>query len=373
MGQYEAAGVQCVKIGHTQGKGPSSMVRVGVNGQEVLLEKVGPLRALWEETSFQLEHLQANPSCVSQEEAGLRQREGPHYHLTFDPAEKPQLPPVIGSSQPRVAVVREEGSNGDREMAAALLMAGFQVWDVTMEDLLTGGTTLDSFRGVAFVGGFSYADVLGSAKGWAASVKYNAGVRGQFEAFRRREDTFSLGVCNGCQLMALLGWVGPDGTADTGDLPTQGVLLGHNLSGRYESRFVSLKIDESPSVLLRGMAGSTLGVWVAHGEGLMQFRSPKVLDHLTSHHLAPLRYVDDLGSPTEEYPMNPNGSPLGIAGLCSANGRHLAMMPHPERCALTWQWPWMPEGWRQTLDVSPWMRLFQNAYSWCLENPSQDL
>ncbi|XP_077129905.1 phosphoribosylformylglycinamidine synthase [Ranitomeya variabilis] len=369
MQQYRAAGLQCVKLGRTQGRGPSSTVRVRVNGEEVLCDDVGTLRARWEETSFQLERLQASPACVTQEEAGLLKREGPNYQLTFDPSHKPAL---IGSAQPRVAVVREEGSNGDREMAAALLMAGFEVWDVTMEDLLSGGATLDIFRGLIFVGGFSYADVLGSAKGWAASVMYNSGVRDQFDAFRCRSDTFSLGICNGCQLMALLGWVGAEGPVRTGERPTQGVLLSHNLSGRFESRFVTVKIEESPSVLLQGMAGSSLGVWVAHGEGLMRFRSEKVRDHLAAHHLAPLRYVNDQNVATEEYPMNPNSSPLGIAGLCSEDGRHLAMMPHPERCVLKWQWPWMPEDWRTTLDASPWMRLFHNGYNWCLKSAMED-
>ncbi|XP_073416789.1 phosphoribosylformylglycinamidine synthase [Dendrobates tinctorius] len=367
--QYRAAGLQCVTLGRTQGRGPSSPVRVCVNGEEVLCDDVGTLRARWEETSFQLERLQANPGCVTQEEAGLLKREGPNYQLTFDPSQKPA---VIGSAQPCVAVVREEGSNGDREMAAALLMAGFEVWDVTMEDLLSGGATLDIFRGLIFVGGFSYADVLGSAKGWAASVMYNSGVRDQFDAFRLRSDTFSLGICNGCQLMALLGWVGAEAPVGPGERSTLGVLLSHNLSGRFESRFVTVKIEESPCVLLQGMAGSSIGVWVAHGEGLMRFRSEKVRDHLTSHHLAPLRYVNDQNVATEEYPMNPNGSPLGIAGLCSEDGRHLAMMPHPERCVLKWQWPWMPEDWRTTLDASPWMRLFHNGYSWCLKSTMED-
>ncbi|CAH2308064.1 phosphoribosylformylglycinamidine synthase [Pelobates cultripes] len=368
MAQYQAAGVQCLKIGRTDGYGSKAKVRICVNDQEVLSDEVGNLRAVWEETSFQLERLQANPCFVAQEEIELRQREGPKFHLTFVPSEKSLLSPAPGSSQPRVAVVREEGSNGDREMAAALLMAGFEVWDLTMEDILSGGGTLDSFRGLIFVGGFSYADVLGSAKGWAASVRYNTAVREQFEAFRCRPDTFSLGVCNGCQLMALLGWVGPDHPTVTGELPTQGVLLSHNLSGRFESRFVTVKIETSPSILLRGMEGSSFGVWVAHGEGLMRFRSQKVQDYITSQHLAPILYVDDSGNPTEKYPMNPNGSPIGIAALCSEDGRHLAMMPHPERCVLMWQWPWMPEDWLQSLDVSPWMRLFQNGYRWCLEN-----
>ncbi|XP_071978907.1 phosphoribosylformylglycinamidine synthase isoform X2 [Engystomops pustulosus] len=391
MERYLASGLQCLRLGHTQGRGSASMIKVCVNGEEVVCEEVGTLRALWEETSFQLERLQASPGCVSQEEAGLMKREGPNYQLTFNPSEKPTL---IGSAHPRVAVVREEGSNGDREMAAALLMAGFEVWDVTMEDLLSGGTALDLFRGLIFVGGFSYADVLGSAKGWAGSVKFNPAVREQFESFRCRSDTFSLGICNGCQLMALLGWVGADvpGAAGkclysrwcpvccvlltscppAGDGRAHGVLLGHNVSTRFESRFVTVRIEESPSVLLRGMGGSSLGVWVAHGEGLMRFRSDKVLDHVTSRGLAPLRYVNDQNVPTEEYPMNPNGSPLGIAGLCSEDGRHLAMMPHPERCVLTWQWPWMPEDWRRSLQAAPWIRLFDNGYSWCLQSAEQD-
>ncbi|KAM5152249.1 phosphoribosylformylglycinamidine synthase [Mantella aurantiaca] len=368
--KYRASGLLCEKIGRTCGRGPMSTVTVCVNGEEVLHEEVGTLRAMWEETSFQLERLQANPCCVSQEEAGLIRREGPKYQLTFNPNEKLA---EAGSIQPRVGVVREEGSNGDREMAAALLMAGFEVWDVTMEDLLSGGSTLDIFRGLVFVGGFSYADVLGSAKGWAASVKFNAGVREQFEDFRRRSDTFSLGICNGCQLMALLGWVGAANPTAAGLGPAQGVLLSHNLSGRFESRFVTVKIEESPCILLQGMSGSSLGVWVAHGEGLMRFQSPALQHHVTSHQLAPLRYVNDQGLPTEEYPMNPNGSPLGIAGLCSEDGRHFAMMPHPERCVLTWQWPWMPEDWRRSLRVSPWMRLFENGYSWCLKNTNGDV
>ncbi|XP_042714937.2 phosphoribosylformylglycinamidine synthase-like [Chrysemys picta bellii] len=280
--------------------------------------------------------------------------------------------PVLAAQPgPRVAILREESSNGDREMVAAFVMAGFQAWDVTMQDLFTGEVTLKSFRGLVFVGGFSYADVLRSAKGWAASVTFNPQARAQFEAFRRRRNTFSLGICNGCQLMALLGWVGGESPQSdpTGGALRPGVLLTPNDSGWFESRFVALAIEESPAVMLRGMAGSTLGIWVAHGEGRMRFRSPEVLAAVTSGGLAPLRYVDDQGQPTQEYPLNPNGSPLGIAGLCSPDGRHLAMMPHPERCVLPWQWAWMPPAWRRTMEVSPWLRMFQNACEWCLRHP----
>ncbi|XP_076873297.1 phosphoribosylformylglycinamidine synthase [Brachyhypopomus gauderio] len=357
--RYTNAGLVCHRIGSTQGLGPDAMVRVSLCGQEVLNERLPTLRALWESTSFQLERLQANPLCVQQEEEGLATRTQPFLKLTFDPAQAPRVK-ELGVGKPRVAVVREEGSNGDREMAAALFMAGFEVWDVTMQDLCSGSATLDPFRAVVFVGGFSYADVLGSAKGWAAVVTFNLRARQEFERFRRRDDTLSLGVCNGCQLLALLGWVG--GASDGGS----DVTLTQNKSGRFESRFVSVAVLPSPAVMLKGMEGSALGVWVAHGEGLLQFRSPEAQNTLLSASLAPLRYVDDSGAPTETYPMNPNGSALGIAGICSPDGRHLAMMPHPERAVLSWQWAWAPASLRASLEPSPWRRMFHNAAAWCL-------
>uniref|UniRef100_A0AAQ5ZU55 Phosphoribosylformylglycinamidine synthase n=1 Tax=Amphiprion ocellaris TaxID=80972 RepID=A0AAQ5ZU55_AMPOC len=355
--RYSDAGVQCRHIGRTCGFGPEAMVSVRVDGQEVLRELLPDLRALWEETSFQLERLQANGLCVKQEEAGLSRRTEPYFKLTFDPSETPSIRQL---KKPHVAVIREEGSNGDREMSVSLYMAGFEVWDITMQDLCSGFVTLDPFQAVVFVGGFSYADVLGSAKGWAATVAYNPRAKAEFDHFRRRIDTLSLGVCNGCQLLALLGWVGEDGAEKMRQL-----VLTHNKSGRFESRFVSVGIQESPSVWLRGMQGSALGVWVAHGEGLMQFRSSQAQDRIISGGFAPIRYLDDQGHPTEEYPLNPNGSPLGIAGLCSRDGRHLAMMPHPERCTLGWQWPWAPRDLRPSLAPSPWLRMFRNAAAWC--------
>uniref|UniRef100_A0A7N6C4D9 Phosphoribosylformylglycinamidine synthase n=1 Tax=Anabas testudineus TaxID=64144 RepID=A0A7N6C4D9_ANATE len=354
--RYSDAGVECHHIGRTCGFGPEAMVSVRVDGQEVLREKLPNLRALWEDTSFQLERLQANELCVQQEKEGLAKRTQPYFNLTFDPSETPT------SGQPRVAVVREEGSNGDREMSVSLYMAGFEVWDVTMQDLCSGSLTLEQFKAVVFVGGFSYADVLGSAKGWAATVTYNPKAKAEFDRFWQRDDTLSLGVCNGCQLLALLGWVG-EAMPVSLITPTRGE--NSSLSGRFESRFVSVGIEKSPSVWLRGMEGSALGVWVAHGEGLMQFRSSQAKNRIISGGLAPLRYLDDQGQPTEVYPLNPNGSPQGIAGLCSRDGRHLAMMPHPERCTLGWQWPWAPRDFRASLKPSPWLRMFKNAAAWC--------
>ncbi|TNM87451.1 hypothetical protein fugu_005672 [Takifugu bimaculatus] len=360
--RYCDAGVECRCIGRTCNFGPEAQVRVCVDGEEVLKGLLPDLRSLWEDTSFQLERLQANEMCVKQEEEGLGKRTQPYFKLTFDPCEIPGISQLV-AGQPRVAVIREEGSNGDREMSVSLYMAGFEVWDVTMQDLCSGSATLDSFKAVVFVGGFSYADVLGSAKGWATSVTFNPLAKAEFERFRRRDDTLSLGVCNGCQLLALLGWVG-EGTEDGA---ANEVVLTHNKSGRFESRFVSVGIQESPSVWLKGMEGSALGVWVAHGEGLVQFRNSRAEERIISRHLAPLRYLDDQGRPTEEYPLNPNGSPRGIAGLCSGDGRHLAMMPHPERCTLGWQWAWAPRDFRSSLTPSPWLRIFKNAAAWCRE------
>jgi phosphoribosylformylglycinamidine synthase len=259
-----------------------------------------------------------------------------------------------------VAVIREEGTNSDRELASAFHMAGFEVWDVAMSDLLTGRVALAPFRGVAFPGGFSYADVLDAAKGWAGVVRFRPELLSQFDAFYERPDTFSLGICNGCQLLALLGWVPWKGMT----MEAQPRFIG-NRSGRFESRFSWVRIEESPAVMLRGMEGSTLGIWVAHGEGRAHFPEPGVLERVVEEGLAPVRWVDDEGEPTTTYPMNPNGSPHGIAALTSPDGRHLAIMPHPERSFLTWQWGWTPRDWRAGSTASPWLRLFQNAREWC--------
>ncbi|XP_006863468.1 PREDICTED: phosphoribosylformylglycinamidine synthase [Chrysochloris asiatica] len=368
---YRDAGLQCLELGHTGDAGPHAMVWVSVNGAVVLEEPVGQLRALWEETSFQLDRLQAEPSCVAEEEKGLRERTGPSYCLppTFPTTSVSREP---GGPAPRVAVLREEGSNGDREMADAFHLAGFEVWDVTMQDLCSGAIGLDTFRGVAFVGGFSYADVLGSAKGWAAAVTFHPKAGPELRRFRKRPDTFSLGVCNGCQLLALLGWVGSDPSEKVKEMeydsrPAQpGLLLRHNLSGRYESRWASVRVGPGPALMLRGMEGAVLPVWSAHGEGYMAFSSPELQAQIEARGLAPLHWADDSGNPTEQYPLNPNGSPGGVAGVCSPDGRHLALMPHPERAVRPWQWAWRPPPF-DTLTTSPWLQLFINARNWTQE------
>jgi len=335
-------------------------IKIAVGSSSPCIEsKMTVLRDLWEATSFKLEHRQRNPKCVIQEEKGLKLRHTPQWKLTYDP--KPTDDNVMSSeSKHKVAILRQEGSNGDREMIAAFVSAGFDAWDVTVRDLLVGSVTLDQFRGIVFVGGFSFADVLDSGKGWAGVIKFNENVHKQFEDFRKRPDTFSLGVCNGCQLMAILGWI-PEQEGLSEDRQPR---LLHNESGKFESRFSSVCIDSSPAVMLQGMEGSSLGVWVAHGEGRFFFPDESVHISVKKKNQIPIRYVNDKNEPTESYPFNPNGSPGGIAALCSEDGRHLAMMPHPERVFTTWQWPWVPSDWKD-LKAGPWLKMFQNAREFC--------
>ena len=362
---YAAAGVTCVEIGSVTNDGA---VSVSVGGEVVIADTVAALRDAWEATSFQLERMQSCEATVAAEEAGLATRAAPTWRLTYEP-EKTSAEVMAKTDKVKVAILREEGSNGDREMAAAIHSAGMEPWDVTMSDLLAGKASLEDFRGVVFVGGFSYADVLDSAKGWAGSIRFNDELWAQFRAFYDRPDTFSLGICNGCQLMALLGFVPAEGgLGATPDVEQPRFV--HNDSGRFESRWVTVGVDENtPAVMLEGMQGSRMGVWVAHGEGKVTFPDPDAMGPVVANGQAAVRYVDAAGAPTGEYPLNPNGSPEGIAGLCSKDGRHLAMMPHPERAFLGWQMPWFPpESGLSAEGAGPWMKMFQNARVWAEKN-----
>ncbi|MBE3114073.1 MAG: phosphoribosylformylglycinamidine synthase [Actinobacteria bacterium] len=331
-------------------------------GDEVKLNVgIQTLLAWWESTSDELERHQMNEE-IAEKQKNAHDRPGPSYHLSFRPEDtSPEL--LKRPEKPRVAIIREEGSNGDREMTSAFFRAGFEPWDVTMTDLLKYDITLEKFRGAVFVGGFSYADVLDSAKGWAGIIRFSPELREMFDVFYRRADTFSLGVCNGCQLMTLLGWVPWKGIPET----KQPRFI-RNPSGRFESRWVTVKILKSPSIMLKDMEDSILGIWVAHREGYLHCPDPQILSDVSDGGLMPILYVDDRGMPTERYPFNPNSSPSGFTALCSPDGRHLAMMPHPERAFLLWQWPWMPESWKSNLKVSPWLKMFQNARKWCEKN-----
>lgn len=358
LSRLRSAGIPALSIGRTIER---PLIWLEQCGQVQLSADTRGLRDLWEETSFQLDRRQANPLCVEQEKIGLWHRKSPMFNLSFVP--KPTAPAIpADSDKPRVAIIREEGGNGDREMASAFFSAGFEPWDITMTDLLAGHADLKQFQGMAFVGGFSYADVLDAAKGWAGVIRFNPLLAEQFDDFYRRPDTFSFGVCNGCQLMALLGWIPWRGLPDT----KQPRFI-KNQSERFESRFVAVEVQLSPAIMLQEMAGSRLGIWVAHGEGRIFFPDERVLELVKYMELTPIRYMGDNGCVTTTYPFNPNGSTEGIAALCSPDGRHLAMMPHPERTFLNWQWPWMPADWRRTLTASPWLKMFQNAREWCLK------
>jgi phosphoribosylformylglycinamidine synthase len=355
--ELAAAGVPCARLGRTLGE---KRVRIAVGGAEALAADMRDLRALWEETSYQLERLQMNPDCAAAEREALFDRTGPAYELPFAP--QPTAPALLSAKRrPKIAVLREEGSNSDREMAGAFHAAGCEPWDVTMTDLLAGRVSLEGFRGLAAVGGFSYADVPESAKGWAATIRFNERLAAMFDVFYRREDTFSLGICNGCQLFGLLGWVPWRGIA-----PEVQPRFVHNTSGRFESRWSTLRVLPSPAVLLRGMEGLVFGIPVAHGEGRLIFPDAAIRTRVLDEGLAAAAFAADDGRPTERYPFNPNGSPGGVCALTTPDGRHLAMMPHPERCFLPWQAHWLPEPLRRSLKASPWLRIFQNAREWCL-------
>jgi phosphoribosylformylglycinamidine synthase len=256
------------------------------------------------------------------------------------------------AARPRVAVLREQGVNGQREMAAALDRAGFAAYDVHMTDILAGRAVLDDFRGIVACGGFSYGDVLGAGEGWAKTILYNDRARAQFAQFFARTDAFGLGVCNGCQMMAALKSLIP-GTA-------LWPRFLRNRSDQFEARLVMVAIVDSPSVLLAGMAGSRLPIVTAHGEGCAAFESAAVLDRCDAT-LTAARYITNRGELAERYPANPNGSPRGIAALSNEDGRITIMMPHPERVFRTVQHSWHPPQWGE---CSPWQRLFDNARDW---------
>ncbi len=359
-GILDSFGLRSDVIGETT---ENKSILITYNSQKVLESRMSVLREWWEETSYQIERLQMNPRCADEERKNIFDRKGPSYRIPFKL--KPTVPTLLeAKDKPEVGILREEGSNGDREMTSAFYQAGFRPWDVTMNDLISGRVTLDRFRGLVAVGGFSYADVPESAKGWAAAIRFNDRLRKMFDDFYRRPDTFSLGVCNGCQLVALLGWVPWPGIADH-----RQPRFVQNVSGRFESRWVTVKILESPAIMFKGMADSILGIWVAHGEGRLHFPDPTLIDDVFTKKLVPVVFVDDEGRAdgkiSQSYPFNPNGSPFGMTGLCTPDGRHLAMMPHPERSFLKWQWPWLPSYLNDGIKESPWIRMFQNAREWC--------
>ncbi len=329
------------------------VVRAG--GAKLYDEDLFVLRDLWSDVTRRLQALRDNPACTEQEHQLRLDPKNPGItpKITFNLGRFGTSDPKPTESRPKVAILREQGVNGEVEMAAAFDRAGFTAVDVHMTDLLSGRVSLRDFRGLAACGGFSYGDVLGAGEGWAKSVLFHERTRAEFAAFFAREDAFALGVCNGCQMMSNLKAIIPG--ADHWPRFVQ------NQSERYEARYVSLKIESSPSVLLRDMEGSVIPIAVAHGEGYTEFPDAAAAAAFSRSGLVAARYVDNHHQVTEHYPLNPNGSPYGMTALTTTTGRVTIMMPHPERVFRSACMSWAPKDWPED---SPWMKLFSNARAW---------
>lgn len=315
------------------------------------------LQQAWSETSYAIQRLRDNPDCAQAEFDQIVDEtdQGLSVNLTFDFTDNIAAPFIKRGIKPKVAILREQGVNGQLEMAAAFTQAGFTALDVPMNDLLLDPSLLQDCVGLAACGGFSYGDVLGAGEGWAKSILYNEQLKTLFAEFFARQDTFALGICNGCQMMANIKEIIPG----TSHWPR----FIRNLSEQYEARFCQVKVEESPSWFFTGMAGSTIPIMVAHGEGRVHWADVKNQQACQDQGLVTLRYVDSQGQVTETFPANPNGSVGGITGLCSQEGKVTLLMPHPERIFRLSQWPWVPEEWRSQpeLEYGPWMRLFWNV------------
>lgn len=304
-----------------------------------------------------------NPDCAQAEFDVWADTDDPGFQpvVAFNPQEDIAAPFVNAGARPRIAVLREQGCNSQVEMAWAFDKAGFEAHDVHMTDLLTGRVGLDTMQGLVAVGGFSYGDVLGAGEGWARTIRFNELLSDAFAAYFARPDTFALGVCNGCQMMAALSAMIPG--AEHWPRFTR------NRSEKYEARLSMVEIADSPSLFFQGMAGSRIPVAVAHGEGYADFSRQGSMDEVA----AALRYVDNAGRATQRYPFNPNGSPGGLTGVTTVDGRFTVMMPHPERVTRNVMFSWAPASWgpqdagREASPYggdSPWLRMFRNARVW---------
>lgn len=331
--------------------GPTVTIRRA--GETLLSRPRSELRAAWSHTTQHMQGLRDHAESAAQEHLLRLDDEDPGLSVqaSFNITEDVAAPFIATGIRPRVAICREQGVNGQIEMAAAFDRAGFEAVDVHMSDLQSGRITLDTFAGLVACGGFSYGDVLGAGEGWAKAILFNPAVRDQFAAFFERKDTFALGVCNGCQMLSNLHELIPGAAAWPRFVK--------NRSEQFEARFSRVRIEESPSILLSGMAGSLLPIAVAHGEG--QVELSEASQDVSTSGVVTMRYVDNHGAVTESYPANPNGSPEGITGLTSTDGRVTIMMPHPERVFRTVQHSWHPDEWGED---GPWMRMFRNARAW---------
>ncbi len=344
------------KYSHVIGElNDSDTLRFSYDQEGLIDEPRVELQRAWAQTSFQMQSLRDNPACAKEEFDRLLDANDPgaFAELSFDLNENISAPYIASGARPRVAVLREQGVNGQIEMAAAFDRAGFAAVDVHMSDIIGGRVALDDFTGLVACGGFSYGDVLGAGEGWAKSVLFNPRAREQFAAFFERESTFALGVCNGCQMMSNLHELIPGAE--------HWPHFVRNTSEQFEARFAMVEVVDSPSILLADMAGSKMPIAVAHGEGRAEFKASDGPTNALAAHRVAMRFVDNYGDPTERYPANPNGSPLGITGLTTDDGRVTIMMPHPERVFRAVTHSWHPDEWQED---GPWMRMFRNARRW---------
>lgn len=328
------------------------VIRVSVDQKVVFETTRVELQRNWWQTTYQMQSLRDNAQCAKQEFDSLLVANDPGLHasLSFNPADDVSAPFINSGVRPKMLVLREQGVNGHVEMAAAFDRAGFDCVDVHMSDVISGRVSPGDFKGMVACGGFSYGDVLGAGGGWANSILYNNQARDAFAAFFHRDDTFGLGVCNGCQMMSHLK-----------DLIPGAQHWPHfvrNLSEQFEARLVMTEVLDSPSILFKSMLGSRIPIVVAHGEGRAKFVDAQSQKSISDGKQLSLRYIDHFGNATETYPFNPNGSPLGVAGVTTTDGRFTIMMPHPERVFRTVQNSWHPDSWGED---APWMRMFRNA------------
>jgi len=329
----------------------SDEIRMMRGAKPVFAQTRIDLQRAWSETTWCMQTLRDHPECAREEYERILDAGDPglHAELRFDLKDDTAAPYIGTGARPKIAILREQGVNGHVEMAAAFDRAGFNATDVHMSDIISGRISLEGYRGFAACGGFSYGDVLGGGEGWAKSILLNARARDEFQAFFSRGDVFALGVCNGCQMMSNLREIIPGAAHWPKFLK--------NRSDQFEARFVMLEVTQSPSLFFAGMAGSRMAVATAHGEGRAVFDDAAA----QARALVALRFVDNRGAVTETYPANPNGSPLGITGLTTADGRYTILMPHPERVFRSVQQSWHPREWTED---SPWMRMFRNARVW---------
>lgn len=351
--QFSAAGLDCVAvIGQPVN---NDEVAISFQGQPVFASQRRLLHRQWSETSYQIQRLRDNVQCAEQEFDALLEEDNPglSIKLDFDVNQDIAAPYIKKGLRPQIAVLREQGVNGQVEMAAAFDRAGFSAIDVHMSDILAGRVDLEAFKGLVACGGFSYGDVLGAGEGWAKSILFNNRARDGFQAFFERKDSFSLGVCNGCQMMSNLHELIPGSEFWPHFV--------RNRSEQFEARVAMVQVQESASIFLRGMAGSRMPIAIAHGEGHAEFESEEALLEADLSGCVAMRFIDNHGKVSETYPANPNGSPRGITGLTSRDGRVTIMMPHPERVFRAVQNSWQPDEWQED---AGWLRMFRNARVW---------